>query len=154
MILTFFLIGAICLTSGIIYYARCGREEWIYYTLNVVGGILIAIISIVGLVMIGLISQERIIDDKIALYEEENTRIQTQVTNIVERYLEHEQETYDKVLPDSDPTFIVTLFPELKSNELVAKEIELYQSNAAKLKSLKVEKLEIKVYKWWLYFGG
>ena len=50
--------------------------------------------------------------------------------------------------------FLVTLYPELKADTLVAKQIEIYTNNNQKIKELKEQKLYGKVYKWWLYFGG
>ena len=48
---------------------------------------------------------------------------------------------------------VLVRFPELKSNELVKKQMDVYVCNNDKIKKLKEEKLEYSVARWWLYFG-
>ena len=47
---------------------------------------------------------------------------------------------------------LFSMYPELKSNELATKQINLYISNNAEIKKLKEAKLDYEVYKWWLFF--
>jgi hypothetical protein len=93
------------------------------------------------------------IDEKIAMYTEENTRIEQQIANCVERYQEYEQGVFEKVSPDNAVT-LVSLYPELKSDTLVQAQIETYVKNNNKIKELKEHKIDAYVRKWWLYFGG
>ena len=44
------------------------------------------------------------------------------------------------------------LFPELTSNTLVQKQIEIYVNNNQQIKELKVNKLNHDLYGWWLFF--
>lgn len=92
------------------------------------------------------------------MYEEENNNIQNSVSQIVESYKNYEQNTYSESLKsiDTNNTDIIVLtqlYPELKSNEMVNKQIDIYQENNNKIKGLKEEKINNEIAKWWLYFG-
>ena len=95
----------------------------------------------------------RVIDDKIAMYEEENAKIETQIANVVEQYQKYETEIFTEVAPESSVT-LVSLYPELKSDTLVQSQIDIYVQNNEKIKELREKKINEKIYRWWLYFGG
>ncbi len=104
------------------------------------------------------ICQLKISDKKIEMYEEENNNIQNSVSQIVESYKNYEQNTYSESLKsiDTNNTDIIVLtqlYPELKSNDMVNKQIDIYQENNNKIKGLKEEKINNEIAKWWLYFG-
>jgi hypothetical protein len=96
-------------------------------------------------------SESMVIDDKIALYQEENHNIETSIDATVQQYQHYEQETFEKC--KVDPAVVLVMYPELKSNELVVKQIDLYTKNNEKIKELKSDKLDYKVYRWWLFFN-
>ena len=48
---------------------------------------------------------------------------------------------------------LVQLYPDLKSNDLVKKQMDIYVNNNKKIKKLKTKKLNISKTKWWLYLG-
>lgn len=117
-----------------------------------IGGIF-AIICVLAIVCVGvLLSNSITIDDKINLYKTENTTIETQIEETVKEYKNYEQNTFEKI--KGNVSALITLYPELKSDELVKKQIDTYVKNNNKIKSLKEEKIDMKIYKWWLYFGG
>ena len=103
---------------------------------------------------IGIInlSKGRIIDQKIEMYIEENTKIETSVTTTVEKYLEHEFNIFDTLQGEDIQTLLV-VYPEINSNELVKKQVEIFVENNNMIKQLKEEKLNIKIWRWWVYFG-
>lgn len=92
------------------------------------------------------------LDDKIAMYEEENASIEESINVTVKSYMDFEASTYGE-LKDKDAINLVSLFPELKSDTLVQKQIEVYIANNDKIKELKEEKIELTKSKWLLYFG-
>ena len=92
------------------------------------------------------------IDDKIAMYQEENAKIESQVADIVERYMEYETETFE-IKTDDSYIVVASLYPELKSNTLVKSQIEVFVDNNNKIKELKEEKIGYSIARWWLYFG-
>lgn len=95
----------------------------------------------------------RAIDAKIAMYQEENKAIESQLDVIVEKYMDYESKTLGELKGESSIT-LVSLYPELKADELVKQQVKVYTSNNKKIKALKEEKINISIWKWWLYFGG
>lgn len=93
------------------------------------------------------------IDDKIAMYQEENAIIEQDIDRIVEEYLKHEQDTFTDLKTEESSITLVTLFPELKSDILVQQQLEIYVVNNAKIKRLREERIDIVKLKWLLYFG-
>ena len=93
-----------------------------------------------------------VIDEKIALYKVENEKIELIVEEIIENYKNYETNFY---MDFSTENLITTVFnyPELKSDELLQQQIELYINNNNQIKILQKEKLDCKVLAWWLYFG-
>jgi len=99
------------------------------------------------------VSTECVIDQKIEMYQEENDKIEAEIAIIVSQYMEYEKDTLIGVSPNEDVMVLVSLFPELKSDELVKQQISIHTSNASKIKSLKENKIDIGIEKWLLYFG-
>lgn len=95
----------------------------------------------------------RTLDSKIAMYTEENENIETEMNSLVEQYMNYESGTYGELKGESSIT-LVSLYPELKADTLVTKQIEVYIANNEKIKKLKEKKINLSVKKWWLYFGG
>lgn len=99
------------------------------------------------------IASEPAIDAKIVMYQEENKKIEQDIDRIVQEYLEHEQDTFSGLKPEDSSITLITLFPELKSDSLVQKQLEIYTKNNAQIKELKEEKINLSTTKWILYFG-
>lgn len=99
------------------------------------------------------VSNGRIIDEKISMYQEENTKIEKQIDTLVSNYMNYESNTYEKFKSESSIT-LVSMYPELKSDKLVEEQISVYEENNKKIRELKEDKINLKVKKWWLHFGG
>lgn len=104
------------------------------------------------------ISNLKVADSKISMYEEENNKIQESISSIVENYKDYEKNTYTESLKNidiknTDVVVLTQLYPDLKADGMVNKQIEIYNENNNKIKELKEEKLDNQVAKWWLYFG-
>lgn len=105
-----------------------------------------------GIILGGLYSKSFVIDEKVTLYEVENKKIELIVEKVVESYKNYESNFY---IDFSTEDLITTVFsyPELKSDELLQQQIRLYINNNNQIKNLQKEKLDCKVFAWWLYFG-
>jgi len=114
--------------------------------------IVLVIFLIIFMALLVNITNGRTIDSKIELYQTQNTEIESKIQATVASYLAHERQTYKDLKPDN-AIAVVSAYPELHSNELVKKQIEVYEDNNKKIMGLKEEKLNQSVYKWWLYFG-
>ena len=159
MIIMFLIFGLLILASGIFIYTKFGSKlyhkdmEWIYIALNTVGIIVIAISIIAGIIVGSTLTDRFIIDEKIALHESENKVIEEEIATIAQEYKTYESTTFEN-LKYTNPTTIVSVFPELKSNEIVKQQVDLYISNNKEIKMLKQSKLNHKLLAWWLYFGS
>ena len=87
------------------------------------------------------------------MYTEQNNKIEEQIDIVVKQYQEYESDTYAMTSSESSIT-LVSLYPDLKSDELVKEQIKVYQNNNKKITELKEEQISAKACKWWLYFGG
>lgn len=95
------------------------------------------------------------IDEKIMMYEEENTEIENDINTLVMNYMIYEGETYSKFKTEgTDSISMIQLYPDLKSDTLVQQQIQIYTKNNEKIKELKEQQINYKSSKWWLYFGG
>lgn len=92
-------------------------------------------------------------DERIAVIENKNKEVESGIQTMVKNYLEHEGATYKAMTPEEAVAY-ATAYPELASNELVKEQIATYKSNRGKILELEQKKIDCKVLRWWLYFGG
>lgn len=143
-----FVLTIIC----IVVYARLSKKydvEWInaFTIIFIALAVLFCFLGIPGTI------DSRYTDQKIQMYQEENEKIEEDVSVIITQYMEHENETFDMSKIESS-TVLIQMYPELKSNELVSKQIDIYNENNKKIKKLKLEKIKNQKAKFYLYFGG
>ena len=100
------------------------------------------------------VSQSIVIDERIAMYQEENKSIETSINTIVQNYKDYEKDVFINTKNESIVVVATQIYPELKSNKLVKNQMDIYVANNKKIKQLKDKQLDYKVSKWWLYFGG
>lgn len=155
MIFVLLVICIVLALGGYFLYKISLRDvgEVVGAIVSVIGGFGGVVSLIVAVVFIAVVPSDAKLDDKIAMYTEENAVIEQQIADCVERYQQYEQGVFDKVSP-TDAVSFVTLYPELKSDTLVQAQIETYVENNNKIKALKEKKIDAAVRKWWLYFGG
>lgn len=119
---------------------------------GILGG-LIGFIALIGIFFnIGFLIQGRTLDDKIAMYEQENAAIEQSVDVLVKDYYKHESDTYSSLKPENAVLF-ASAYPELQSNELATKQLEIYVDNNNKIKELKEDQINLSKNRFWLYFG-
>lgn len=120
---------------------------------GILGG-LVGFIALIGIfVNIGFLVRGRTLDDKIAMYEQENAAIEQSVDVLVKNYYKHESDTYSSLKPENAVLF-ASAYPELQSNELATKQLEIYVDNNNKIKELKEDQINLSRNRFWLYFGG
>lgn len=105
--------------------------------------------AMVGFIIFGYIDGYTIVD-KIKMYQEENKNIESQITTIVNNYQGYEKEIISNI---ADMETVLIKIPDLKSSELVNTQMEIYVANNNKIKELKEKQIDMKIYKWLLYFG-
>lgn len=153
MILLIFGICILMVVGGIILDKKTGADSDICFGISGIG-MLVGFFMLVGLIVVGVnVKSLSVIDDRIAMYEEENTRIEQQIADVVEQYQKYETDIFREVAPESAVT-MVSLYPELKSDSLVQAQIEVYTENNKTIRDLRDKQIKGNVYRWWLYFGG
>lgn len=153
MIILIFGICILMIVGGCILDRKTKIDSDICFGISGIG-IIVGFCALVGLIVVGVnVKSFSVIDDRIAMYEEENTRIEQQVADIVEQYQKYETDIFMEVAPESAVT-MVSLYPELKSDSLVQAQIEVYTDNNKTIRNLRDKQIEGNVYRWWLYFGG
>ena len=153
MILVILVIGILMVTLGIVLYDKLdyGKDK-IGKIFQIIGTVATIISTIVTIVLLVCVLNRVNIDKKIAIYEEENTKIEQQIADTVKQYQEYETGIFTEVAPESSIT-LVALYPELKSDTLVQSQINVYVDNNKTIKELKSSAVNAPVYRWWLYFG-
>lgn len=153
MILVILAIGILMAVGGSILYCNLdGDKEAIGTSLQITGAIIIMISAIASIILFISVINRVGIDKKIAMYEEENTKIEQQIADVVTQYQEYEEGIFTEVAPESAMT-LVALYPELKSDTLVQSQIEVYVDNNKQIKELKSMSINASIFRWWLYFG-
>lgn len=122
----------------------------VFSVAGVTGGIVIFVAMIILLINYSFLD---VIDGKIDMYQCENKQIEHQISECVKQYQQYEKDIFTEVAPDSSIT-LVALYPELKADTLVTKQIEIYVANNEKIKELKEQKINGNVIRWWVCFGG
>ena len=130
-----------------------GYDGVIQTVLAVIFGIILVIVTSV---MIGeLFRIDRIIPNEIAYLEQNNAEIEAKLQETVVAYQTYESETFAELRPESsDVTVVISLYPELKSETLVAGLLDTYISNNDTIRDLELQRLQRPSYAFWLYFGG
>lgn len=93
------------------------------------------------------------IQEKIQIYEDQNTQIEQSIDAAVKAYCEHEQITYVQ-MSDGAVALVAAAYPELASSELVKTQMEVWTSNSSELKDLKSKLVDFNKARYFLYFGG
>ena len=153
MILLIFGICILMIVGGFILDKKTGADSDLCFGISGIG-MVVGFFALVGLIIVGVnVKSLSVIDDRIAMYEEENARIEQQIADVVEQYQKYETDIFREVAPESAVT-MVSLYPELKSDSLVQAQIEVYTENNKTIRDLRDKQIKGNVYRWWLYFGG
>lgn len=147
--LTIFIISIIFTEKG----SKARKDTTVWITSLIVSSFAIVICLMVTLGFTASVVKSKYIVEKITMYEQQNKQIEEQIDAVVKQYQEYESDTYIKTSSKSSIT-LVSLYPDLKSDELVKKQIKVYSDNNKKIIELKAKQIDAKATKWWLYFGG
>jgi len=116
-------------------------------------GLFISVVALIGIIInIGILINGRTLDDKIAMYEQENAAIEQSVDVLVKDYYRHESDAYSSLTPENAVLF-ASAYPELQSNELATKQLEIYVENNNNIKELKKDQINLSKNRFCLYFG-
>lgn len=145
MLIVLCMIFLIIFIVGLIFLFKDEYFEKIFdigFYMTIIGGICLFIAMIALVWNISDVIQLKIIDQQIEMYQEENSNIQNSISEIIGNYMNYEQGTYAKSLESMDLksldiVVLSQLYPDLKANEMVNQQINIYQENNNKVKELK-----------------
>lgn len=115
---------------------------------------LIFIVSLISLLIIGGIYNYRAstADSRLAVLEEQNQVVLNQIEPLVQQALNYESSTYKDLKLDAAKIIAFTqLYPDLKANEFLNKQIEVILTNQKEIKRLKLDKASLNAYHFWLW---
>lgn len=142
----------------IVFKTRSAKNEVIiaFSIFGVIGSFATLLLIAIWICCIDSVLTNQYIDEKITMYQEENAKIEEQIDTLVKNYMQYEYDTYTelKTIGEGNSITLVSLYPDLKSDELVQQQLSLYMGNVAEIKNLKQQKFEVIKNRWWLYFGG
>lgn len=116
--------------------------------------ILILVAAICSLLMVGGVYNYRAstIDSRLAVLEEQNTTVLTQVEPIVQQALNYESSTYKDLKLDVNKLIIFAqMYPNLKANDFLRMQIDIILCNQQEIKQLKLDKASLNAYHFWLW---
>lgn len=120
---------------------------------GVLGVVLAIVFGIWTLCNIIIVASGFGIQEKIEIYEDQNTQIEQSIDAAVKAYCEHEQITYVQ-MSDGAVALVAAAYPELASSELVKTQMDIWTSNSNELKELKSDLVDFHRAQYFLYFGG
>lgn len=149
MITLLLVISVVLLVVSVMMSDDYGNDIWEF--LAMIFSFTSVILFIIFICCIFILSGKHATIQKIEMYQEENTKIENQISELVNQYMEYEKETFKGIKTESSIA-LVSLYPELKSDKLVDKQLNIYYKNSNKIKALKSKKLEYSTYKYLLCF--
>ena len=92
------------------------------------------------------------INSRLAVLEEQNTTVLIQVEPLVQQALEYESSTYKDLKLDVNKLIIFAqMYPDLKANSFLNKQIDIILANQEEIKQLKLDKASLNAYHFWLW---
>lgn len=145
------IIGTILLIGGAVFVEGLDFE-FVGTTLIFIGFVLF-VVSFLGIGFTTYaVANGKTVAPRLEMYQQENKDIEKEINTLVANFMEHESETFGKAKGE-DSMALISLYPELKSDELVKEQIKLHSANKKTITKLKEEQINLTVSKWWLYFG-
>lgn len=144
MLYILLVIGLILLIVGITKYEDA---------LTVLGATIFVVFFFVTAVVAGLYNYDKsTIDSRLPVIEEQNTIVLSQIEPLVQQALEYESNTYKDFKLDANKLIAFTqLYPDLKANDFLNKQIDIILANQQEIKQLKLDKASLNAYHFWLW---
>lgn len=150
MLIILFLVGIGLIIWGCVIKYDAG------FALGFGGGIISFIVLIFLIISITCSIKIPQMEQRIAIYQEENTRIEEQIKTTIQVYQDYEKDIFGDIDLDkisSEKLILLTsIYPELKSDTMVQELIQVYIDNNNQLKELKTKELDYEIWRWWLCF--
>lgn len=115
------------------------------------------ILGVLGLfvILIGIANYNKVattVDARQLVLEEQNQIVLSQIEPLVQQALEYESNTYKDFKLDAAKVIAFTqLYPNLKANDFLNKQIDIILANQEEIKQLKLAKASLNAYSFWLW---
>lgn len=93
------------------------------------------------------------VDRRIEVLEQRNAEVIAQIEPLIEQYLKYESDTLKDLKPSAGKVIAIAQCPELKGNEFVQIQIKTILENQERITALKLDKVNLGLYKPWLFIG-
>ena len=153
MILVIFGICVVLMIAGVWLGSGYGTCSDLGDILAATFGVGVLVTLVAAIVLMISVVNKSTIDERIVMYQEENARIEEQIDTLVKDYQSYESGVFASTKTESAIT-LVALYPELKADQLVSSQLDIYVKNNEQIKRLRLEQINADVVRWWLYFGG
>ena len=121
---------------------------------TIVLGFIVGFPTLVALLIAGGIYNydSSTINSRLTVLEEQNTTVLTQVEPLVQQALNYESSTYKDLKLDVNKLIIFAqMYPELKANSFLNKQIDIILHNQEEIKQLKLDKASLNAFHFWLW---
>lgn len=140
------ILLAICALTIVI--GVCKYED----VLSVTGTIFLFIFIIVTVITLFCYNDTKsTVKAKIAVLEQRNEEVLSQIEPVVNKYLEYESSTLMGFKVAVSKVIALSMYPELKGNEMVQEQLNIIKENQKAITELKLEEAGLKAYKIWLF---
>lgn len=93
------------------------------------------------------------VDRQIAVLEQRNDEVISQIEPLVKQYFEYEVNTFKHLKLNTDTIIAIAQYPNLKGNEFVQTQIKIILENQEEITKLKLDKASLNAYKFWIFMG-
>lgn len=144
MLYILLFIGLVLLIIGMTQY-----ED----VLSALGAGIFIIFLFVTAIAVGIYNYDKsTVDTRLIILEEQNQVVLSQIEPIVQHALEYESNTYKDFKLDADKLIAFTqLYPDLKANSFLNKQIDIILANQQEIKKLKIDRASLNAYHFWLW---
>lgn len=121
--------------------------------LSVLGVIIFTVFLFVTAIIVGVYNYDKsTIDNRLSILEEQNQVVLSQIEPLVQHALEYESNTYKDFKLDAAKVIAFTqLYPDLKANSFLNRQIDIILANQEEIKQLKLDKASLNAYHFWLW---
>ena len=121
--------------------------------LSIIGATIFIVFLAVTAIAIGVYNYDKsTIDNRLAILEEQNQVVLSQIEPLVQHALDYESNTYKDFKLDASKIVAFTqLYPDLQANSFLNKQIDIILANQEEIKQLKLDKASLNAYHFWLW---
>lgn len=90
---------------------------------------------------------------QIVVLEENNKELLAEIGPVVEKYLNYEAGTFEKMKVDGNTIVAYSMYPELKGDAFIAEQISIIKKNNEEIKNKKLALASLEKYRMWIFMG-